>query len=228
MLHVLRLRPGARVVLIDGRGWEAHAVLVRVDAGSAVLEISEVLEEHNSRMNVRVIISLLKKSPMDWMVEKLTEIGVSRLSPVIMNRTVVRPGVEKLDRHRRRWQTISLQSLKQCRRSVAMQIDPVVQVSQVMEECKGENGSATKKIMLWEGEASQGLLELLLSYSKDSGEFDVSLLIGPEGGITQEELEDFKTAGFVPVTVGPYILKSETAAIVAAGLVRSVMFSAGP
>ncbi len=221
MINVLRLKINDRVILIDGKGWEAVFKIINIGKKEVTLEFEKNISPLTLPTNVHIAVSILKKSPMDWMVEKLTEIGVKTLTPLLMERTVVRLSEEKLARHLRRWKTISRQSLKQCRLSFEMKINPVVGVKKFLKEISTK--PSAKKFLLWEDEQDTKLSKILIDKKSELADKEIIIVVGPEGGISKEELELFNKNGFLAVTLGPQILRAETAAMTSAALCSFIL-----
>jgi 16S rRNA (uracil1498-N3)-methyltransferase len=219
--HLIRVRclgPGSLVELIDGSGIIAKAKVIRVNGIEAILHIVEVLEQQNDCLPIMLIVALLKGTRMGWMIQKVTELGVRTICPVITRYTVVKLAAEKTDRHLVRWKEIARQTLKQCKGSRVPTIYPAVS----LEEALRKISCAKAKILLWESEKTCSLF----SAWKDQGNATpVAVIVGPEGGFSREEILICKGAGFSTATMGTRILRSETAAIGAVAAMAAMMTS---
>ncbi len=209
--HVLRCSAGEQVELFDDAGRTGVAI-VRGDflaAGESVL--LEVQSVHTPAAAVDLLIAsaVPKGNRADWMVEKLSELGVTRWIPLRSQRSVVHPsGTGKLDR----WRRIAEESAKQCRRIGVMAIDELTDLSRLLETIGGDGGESVPAGCLLSPHASQTLIEALTQGGP------VRLLIGPEGGFTEAEEAQMARAGFVPARLGSTILRIETAAVAAAAV----------
>jgi len=221
MINVLRLKVNDKVILIDGKGWEALFKITQIKKKEVILDFEKKLPTLTIPTNIHIAVSILKKSPMDWMVEKLTELGVKQLTPLIMERTVVKLSEEKLSRHLRRWKTISRQSLKQCRLSFEMQIANPISLKDFLEQLSHQNKCS--KFLLWEDEEDIKLAKLLIDKKSKLADKEIIILVGPEGGISKDELSILKEQNFLSVTLGPQILRAETAAISAAAICSFIL-----
>ena len=203
---VLRLREGDEVFVFDGSGREYEGTIVEEGTFSVSVLVRTIFSsEKESTLEITLAQSLLKGEKMDYLVQKATELGVKRIVPFISSRSV--PLLEKSKRleRRRRWEKIAIEASKQCGRGVLPKIDPLKDYSQILETVPMES----LKLILWEkgGEKLKGILKKL------ERESTIFFIVGPEGGLNEEEVEEAKKVGFVPVTLGERILRSETASL---------------
>jgi 16S rRNA (uracil1498-N3)-methyltransferase len=212
------LGPGSLVELIDGSGVVAKAKIIRVNGAEAGLQIMEVSEQQNDCLPINLIVALLKGDRMGWMIQKATELGVQTICPVITQHTVVKIYAKKTGRHLVRWKEIAGQALKQCRGNLAPTIHPVVSLKEIL----GKVSYAGAKILLWESEKKRSLF----SAWRDQGNVTpVTVIVGPEGGLSREEILACKREGFSTATMGKRTLRSETAAIGAVAALAAMMTS---
>lgn len=153
-------------------------------------------------VDVTLCFSLIKQDKFEWMLQKVTELGVSRIVPFVSRRSVVRIEPAKLSRKMQRWASILESAAKQCNRIDFVQLEPVC-VLKNLEQYKS-------KINLVAYEKEDGSHHLA-NYLSDIPE-SVTMVIGPEGGFDPEEIEELVKEGFVPCSLGPQILRAETAA----------------
>lgn len=221
--HVLRLKPGQTIELFDGAGneWvgqveklEKHRVLVRIEAHHFTTPRQE-------GPRVVLLFSLARGSHTDLAIQKVTELGVSEVRLFVSERTVAvpRPGGDpvRIDRLER----IAADAARQSGRA---HVPPVANPVPFRDALDALLGGETR-LMLWEREHQRSLAHAL-------GEWDTTrelvLLVGPEGGFTEEEVEYAVRAGFTTVHVGPFILRTETAAIAAVAAARILVPEAVP
>jgi len=205
LAHVLRLSPGAEVTLFDGEGSEAVAEVVRVGKRDVTLRPLSVTEVPESLpVPLTLAVAPPKGDRFRWLVEKATEIGVTRLVPLLTRRTVVDPRDGKLDKLRH---TV-IAACKQSGRSRLMEIsDPAK-----LESFLATQTENARHVLLHPGGPPLGSMEL-------ADAAGVTLLIGPEGGFTNEEVEQAVAAGAAIASLGRTILRTETAGIAAGAVV---------
>jgi 16S rRNA (uracil1498-N3)-methyltransferase len=215
---VLRMRETERITALDNRGWQYD---VRLEKVSSDLVMGEVLAKEPAagepQMELTLYQALLKKDNFEWVLQKGTELGVTRFVPLITQRCVVRQKSIKPPKLQR-WQRIMGEAAEQCGRGrLPMLAEPLF-----LPEALEYAGGFDKALIPWEEERKIGLLQAL---KEDGGERPspsrIALFIGPEGGFDEEEIAAARSAGVVPVTLGPRILRAETAAIVVATLALS-------
>ncbi len=218
--NVLRLKPGADVVLFDGQGLEYEARITSISADSATFKIlGKSQPTTESPIEITAGISLLKDKKMDTLVRQLTELGVMKIAPILSKRSIAKP--KTLEKRMERWEKIASESLKQCRRSHIPSIMPLIYFKDAVLELKNH----PLKIILWEEEPlplSQAISQFIeKNYPKkdDSHIKSAAILIGPEGGFSKEEAGLAISNGFIPAGLGPRILRAETAAVAACTII---------
>lgn len=210
---VLRMQKGEKIILaLDGLEYLAE---IQEFSGDEVLCL--LLETRQGQgeppVEVVLLLGIPKGEKLELVIQKAVELGVSRMVVLETERSVVKLDRTKAERRLQRWQRISLEAAKQCQRSTVPQVEGVYKLSQYLEEyLKGE----ALFLVPWEDEETTGIGEVLKAHSQARR---VYLLIGPEGGLSKEEVELAKAHGGIPVSLGPRILRTETAAIVALALV---------
>lgn len=209
LTRVLRLGVDDAVTLFDGKSVEATARITRV--GPRALELK--IEERHAvsaidRPHVTVIQALAKGDKLDLVVQKATELGAARIIPVTTTRAIQRLDANTLRTmsRRSRWQKIAREAARQSGRLDVPEVEAVTALTTAMQASPKD----ALKLLLWEG-ARQTTLRSVLP---DEAPQQIVIAIGPEGGFTVEEVEAARHAGFVPVGLGPRILRTETAALV--------------
>jgi 16S rRNA (uracil1498-N3)-methyltransferase len=209
----LRLQPGELLTVTDERGTRYRAEIAEVSRGTLIGRILDTASAPpKTSPSIVLAQSLLKGEKMDWLIQKATELGVDRIAPVLATHSVVRPRAGRIEHQLARWQRIALEAAQQSERWSVPVIDEPATVSQVLSTSK----TAALKILLAERSDGASLNTLPLHNAGD-----VWLLIGPEGGWEKEEFRQMREQGFVGVTLGPRILRAETAAIVALTVLQS-------
>lgn len=203
--RVLRLGDGDGVVLFDGRGGSWRARLLR--AGPAVRAVLEEFDAADREPGLRVTLvqGLPAADKMDWVVQKCTELGVAAIHPVAARRSVVKLSGERLERRVHHWQQVAVAACEQCGRNRVPEVAPLLDLPQYLGRPAQDN---ERRFVLAPGgvESLRGLGEL-------TG--PVALLVGPEGGFEDGEMRAAVAAGFEPLTLGPRVLRTETAGVAA-------------
>lgn len=221
---VLRLNPGDTIVVLDDSGWEYNLQLTAVDQQQATGEIrSKTLSHTEPRAKITLYQSLLKGDKFEWVLQKGTELGVVEFVPMVCDRCVI-GSVDDVSKIKiERWQRIVLEAAEQSRRARLPRLRMPLLFSQACERAR----RAELALLLWEGERTRSLRSMLTASStvpvtvrgKPSPvrkPFSISLFIGPEGGLTPREVDQALRYGITPVSLGPRILRAETAALAAA------------
>jgi 16S rRNA (uracil1498-N3)-methyltransferase len=206
--RVLRVRPGAIVEATDGEGRLYVVRLETLDRDGAWAAIEACLEPGGeSPCAITLAPALLKGDRMDWLVQKATELGVVRILPVETARIVVRRMADDGPRRVARWSRIAREAMKQCGRVVVPRVEAPRRLADVVAEAPGHD----RTWLCWEG----GGLPLARAAEVTGPVARLLLLVGPEGGFTGEEAGLAQSAGATLVSLGPRILRAESAAIAA-------------
>ena len=209
-LKAKRISPGETIEIIDRKTLKPYlGKVVRIEKKRAEIEILQELTPNVPKFFIKLYQCVpVKLSTFDEIVEKSTQIGVSEIVPVISKRSFQKISV--IEEKIKRWKRIVFESLKQCGRHKPLKISKPIK----LEDIEAEKGFLN--LFPFEREKSKNIYEVLKTSQKPKG---VNLIIGPEGGFSKEEAELLKEKGFIPVSLGNFILKRETAAIVSAGIV---------
>lgn len=210
--HVLRLPPGATVWVFDGLGNEYSCRVEGFERAQARLSILERTQPAvESPLALTLAQGLTKGEKFDLIIQKATELGVRRVVPLLTARTAS-SGVQSVSPGRlQRWRRIALEASKQCGRTRLMDIAIPVAWSQFLKELP-------QPALLFSERGGRSLSDW--QPPSPTGELSICLIIGPEGGWQPQEIAAAEVAGAVPVSIGPRILRTETAAIVAISLVQ--------
>lgn len=207
---VLRMQPGAQLQIVSDDGVSALAEIVAIDSEQVSVRCLEKLaESHEPRVRLILAQGLAKGEKMDFIIQKAVEMGAYSIVPVAMEHSVVRLDGAKADKKVERWQKIAESAAKQSKRDIIPQIQPV----QTMAAMLASNDCSTK-IIAYECEDRLSLKSALRK-AEEKGITDLLLIIGPEGGISEHELDLAKDAGATAVSLGRRILRAETAGLVA-------------
>ena len=209
---VLRLQAGDKIQVLDGKGSLYVVQLTDVKAKSVKGEIiSSEKVNTESPLKIHLGQSLIKGNKFDVVLRKSVELGVESITPLMTERTVVK---SDSDKKIARWKKIAEESCKQCGRSSIPDVSE--NITKLDDFCQQVSG-ADLKLMFWELESEYGLKDINPQIAPSS----VSVLIGPEGGFTVEEVETARSHGFQTVGLGPRILRAETAPLVVLSLLQS-------
>lgn len=225
LTHVLRMTPGDEAFVFDGCGNEYRCQFSRVADNRAELEISDPLsDEVESPLDLTLAQALAKGEKFDFIVQKATELGVSRITPLMTRYADVRLDEKQKISRTERWRRISLESAKQCGRRRLVQITEPLSIYQFMSAVESSNQSVAEKgyhsLLLFSERGGYGVNEALGAASSFR---PVIALVGPEGGWSDDELEALNDHGCKPVTLGPRIIRTETAALVAIILIQHAL-----
>ncbi len=212
VVRVLRLTTGDTLHLFDGTGGEYDARIVALRRGLVTVELDAHRDtDIESGLELVLVQGISQAQRMDFTIQKATELGVSRIVPVITNRSVARPGGERASRRLRHWVAVAASACEQCGRNRLPPIDEPC----LLSEFFAHKPPASMHIVL-SSTAGRGASELGFSGSS------LCYLVGPEGGFTPEENNEAEMAGFVPIRLGPRIMRTETAAIAFASIAQSL------
>lgn len=210
--RVLRLRSGDGVVLFNGDGWEHDGRIAALRSGEVEVELlASEAGVADSPLPVTLLQGVARGERMDLVVQKATELGVARIVPVLATRSVVRLDGRQAQRKLEHWQAVAIAACEQSGRSRL----PVVETPVTLEQALSRVPTQGCRFTL-----SPGAGTPLAALAR--GTDQVSLLIGPEGGLTEAEIGLATGAGFEPRSLGPRILRTETAALAALAVLQAV------
>lgn len=209
LAQVLRAQVGQEFDISTGAEVR-RGKITRIDADRVEFELGEVIEQ-SKPSEITAAISIFKFDRMEWAIEKCTELGIARIIPVIAGRTEKHLSVAAAKRAER-WRRLAHQAAEQSRRTSSPVIAEPIKFKELVAM------SVATKIVLSEVERDVALKSALSQDAKS-----VLLAFGPEGGWTEQELAAFREAGWKPASLGPTILRAETAVIAAVAVVASVL-----
>jgi 16S rRNA (uracil1498-N3)-methyltransferase len=208
---VLRLKPGDKVVLFDGRGRELTAEIA--SAGASQIQLRKLHEARTPPLRCRITLgqAIPKGKNMDLIVQKAVEIGAAEIAPILSDRTVVRLDEESAASKQAKWQTVAIEAAKQCGQNWLPQVQTPQTLSQFFQEHRRFD---LQLIGSLQSDAVH-LKKILAEYSAEHGDRPRSVLmvVGPEGDFTPAELSLARSQGCRPITLGPIVLRVETASI---------------
>lgn len=208
---VLRLRPGDPVCAMDGAGGRYDAEIAAVDAGGVTVRLLGELPDNEAPVRVTVYQGVPKAEKLEFIAQKLTELGASALVPVKMDRCVVKLDDRDGQKRRERLRRIASEAAKQCRRGRA----PEIMEPMTWKQAIGRMASHDLVLAPWEDASGRRMGDVFAARPEAR---DIGIVIGSEGGMSPSEVEALRDAGALTVTLGPRILRTETAAVVSTAL----------
>jgi 16S rRNA (uracil1498-N3)-methyltransferase len=210
--RVLRLRVGDELTVFDGTGSERVATIAAMTRNTAALALGDTVESATeSPLKIHLVQGVSRGERMDYVVQKATELGVMRITPVLTDYGVVRLDDRRAEKRREHWQGVAASACEQSGRTRLPLIDAPLQLREWFGARPADNDV---DLVLAPG-ANAALAE------QPAPRIEVCLLIGPEGGFSPAEYEDTRIAGFKPVSLGPRILRTETAAAAALAVMQA-------
>jgi len=201
-VQVLRLQPGAPITLFNGEGGEFDATVEAMGRRDVRVQVgAHVAVEREARHRVTLALGIPANERMDWLVEKATELGAAAILPLLTERTVLRLAGERAAKRLAHWQAIAVAACEQCGRNRVPDIQPVQDLADWLRQLPGGRGEARMLLALRADARSL----------PEAAGADVTVLSGPEGGLSPAEEDTALRAGFQAVTLGPRVLRAETA-----------------
>ncbi|QBY54250.1 MULTISPECIES: 16S rRNA (uracil(1498)-N(3))-methyltransferase [Cupriavidus] len=208
--QVLRLAPGDAITLFDGRGGSHAATLLELGKRHALARIgAHDAAEAELPFRVTLAQGLAGGDKMDWLIEKAVELGVAAIQPLQANRSVVRLAGDRAHKRQAHWQALVQAACEQCGRNRLPAVAPVAN----FETWLAQSGSGAGARLLVSPRAEQSLPAYIAEHRDALLADGVTLLIGPEGGLSPDEEQAARQAGFTGVSLGPRILRTETAGL---------------
>lgn len=209
--NVLRLEVGESICICNKESSESfECKIININSDKIICEIlEEIFETTEPNTYIHIFQGLPKADKMEWIIEKATEIGVKEITPIIMKRTIVK--LEEKDKLKKivRWQKIAEVAAKQSKRDCILKVNNIINFKNIFEKIKDYD----IVLVAYENEVKNTLKNILNSFKKRDN-CKVAVIIGPEGGIDESEMEICNTNNIIPVTLGKRILRTETAPLV--------------
>ena len=210
---VLRLRSGDEISVFNGDDGEYRAVLVKLSKNEVTLELGTSVEtDTESALSVHLVQAISRGERMDFVVQKAAELGVKRITPVLTEYGVVKLAAERAAKRREHWQKIAISACEQAGRIRPPPVDNPV----TLKDWFGGRTTASDTDLILRPGAKRSLASIGIPGTR------VCMLIGPEGGFSPGEYDDAAVTGFEAVSIGPRILRTETAAIAALAVAQSL------
>ena len=208
---VLRLQPGDPVCAMDGAGGRWDARIEAVSREGVTVRLMAPLPSGEPPVRVTVYQGVPKAEKLDFAAQKLTELGASALVPVKMERCVVKLDQKDGKKRRERLQRIAMEAAKQCRRAMAPEMTEPLTWRQAIERMSEHD----LLLVPWEDASGRRMKD---AFAQRPGARDIGVVVGPEGGMSEAEVQALTEIGALTVTLGPRILRTETAAVVSTAL----------
>lgn len=213
-VQVRRMQPGDEITLFSGEGGECVAVITRMGRSDVGVRVTQKLDvERELALRIHLWSGITANERMDWLLEKATELGASTLLPISAERSVLKLKGERSDKKLAHWQAIAVAASEQCGRNRVLQVAPPLTLTQAIA-ASANHATGTRWILsLAEGVKSlKEVMQALPPNVADSPQ-EITLLSGPEGGLSPAEEAEALAAGFLPVSLGQRVLRAETAPV---------------
>ena len=221
--RVLRLRPGAALTLFDGRGGEFEATILAVEKRGVRVQLgAHHAIEREAAVAVRLLQCVIRAERMDYIVQKATELGVAAIVPVQSRHGVVRLHDSAAERRQRHWQAVAIGACEQCGRNRIPELQAPVSFETACAAAGPGAGTGANVQVLLDPTASDSLAQALEPTARKPPA-TVSVLIGPEGGFGEDEIALARDQGFQICSLGPRVLRAETAPIAALAVIQTLL-----
>lgn len=209
IIDVLRMQPGEQIQVVADDGVSFTGEITAADTNTVTVAAREILREsHEPDVRISLFQGLAKGDKMEFIIQKAVEIGVADIFPVAMTHSVVVLEAAKAEKKTERWQKIAEAAAKQSKRDIIPTVHPVATLVKALEQNETE-----LLLIAYESENKVSLKEALQAHK---GAGSIGVIIGPEGGLSSEEVEAATLRGGIAVSLGRRILRTETAGLVAA------------
>lgn len=209
--RALRLRAGDALVVFDGRGGEYDATILRIDRGRVDVKTGAFRDdERESPLEVGLVQGLPEADKMDWILQKSVELGVAWVQPIVCERSVVRLSGDRAARRESHWQRVAIAACEQCGRNRIPEVRPTL----AFRDWAAQPSQAARWML------APGSAVALCEQPAPAG--PVELLVGPEGGFSEREIDIAATVGFASLSLGPRVLRAETAPLAALAAMQAL------
>jgi 16S rRNA (uracil1498-N3)-methyltransferase len=211
LTSALRMSPGQVITLFNGQGGEYTAELIEAKKGKAKVSITNFDQvSRESSLSIHLAIGISRGERMDWIMQKATELGVSEITPLFTERCEVKLSGDRLEKKIGHWQQVAISACEQSQRNTV----PLVNTPKKLEQWQASCDASLKLVLHHRTELS------LTNTPRPNAE--VALLIGPEGGLSEREIEQAIALNFQPLALGPRVLRTETAPLAAIAILQSL------
>lgn len=205
---VLRMQPGEALIIFNGDGYDYAATIATINKREVRIIIDAAMKNNNdSPLQIHLLQAVARAEKMDWVVQKATELGVTSITPIITERCGVKLSDDRWEKRVQHWQAVSISACEQCGRNQLPQIHSAIHLPALLAQ---ERSGA---LFILSPEAATPL-----TAHPELAKASIHILVGPEGGFSEQECKQAKERGYQPLKLGPRILRTETAPIVALSL----------
>lgn len=213
LASALRMTVGQEITLFNGEGGEYAAELLAVGKkGVSVKVTAHRNVERESPLHLHLAIGVSRGERMDWIVQKATELGVSEITPLFTERTEVKLSGDRLDKKQQHWQQIAISACEQSQRNRVPTLHTPTHIDQWLSA--GGDTAAELKLVLHHRTAKK--------LSEHAPQTHICLLVGPEGGLSDYEIDQAMAGQFQPLALGPRVMRTETAPLAAISILQSL------
>ena len=218
LVKVLRLKAGRPLVVFDGHGGEYSAELVEAGKRARVRLQEFFSKDRQSPLALTLAIGISRGDRFDWVVQKATELGVAHIQPLFTERCEVKLSGERLQKKLAHWRQIAISACEQCARNRVPEIAEPLKLAQYLHEQQdgGADANGAVKLVLHH-RTDIHLRQLEQAHGKPSA---ATLLVGPEGGLSQAEIDAALAQAYLPLRLGPRVLRTETAPVAALSVLQ--------
>lgn len=211
LASALRMKAGQTFILFDGTGGEYSAQLTLIKKGKAAAEVTAFSDTtRESPLTIQLAIGISRGERMDWIMQKATELGVTEITPLFTERCEVKLTGERLEKKMRHWQQIAISACEQCQRNTVPLVNAAATIDQYL-------GNAIDGLKLVLHHRTEKRLAEMTNYNNH-----IVLLVGPEGGLSDREIDAAVKQGFSALAIGPRVLRTETAPLAAISIIQSL------
>ena len=216
--NVLRMKMGETLSISAQKEYDYLCSIKEIGRDQILLQIEDIVMEGTELpCEITLFQGLAKGEKMDWIIQKCVELGAARIVPVAMKRSVVKLDAKKAEAKSKRWNAIAESAAKQAGRSCIPMVSSVMTMQEALEEGK----KCERRFLPYEG--AKGMKRTRKLFSEISAGESIAVFIGPEGGFSDEEVEEAIRQGYEPMTLGKRILRTETAGMTVLGILMYLL-----
>ena len=210
LIKVLRMSEGRELIAFDGSGGEYLASITAASKKAATIQTLDFISaDRESPLKTHLAIGISRGERFDWVLQKATELGVTEITPLFSERTEVKLSGERLQKKYEHWAQICVSACEQSQRNILPKLNKAQNINDYIQ-----NETAEQKFVLYHRSDSR--------INDRQAPTEIALLIGPEGGLSNDEIDTAIKSDFTPLTLGPRVLRTETAPITALAILQNI------